>query len=82
MYLIEVRGSIHPEEGTKREQTLHEKEEVVDALKDIEMDFRMGKLSHSDYQLLKKDFEHRAVEVFQRLDLLDKKGISQGKKKS
>ena len=73
---------IPPEERAEREQTFQEKEEIVDALKDIEMDFRMGKLSDSDYRLLKGDFERQAVEVFQRLESLERKRVRSGKKQS
>ena len=80
--LVEGRERIPPEEGAEREQTFLEKEEIVDALKDIEMDFRMGKLSDSDYRSLKRDFERRAVEVFQRLESLERKRVRSRKKKS
>ena len=49
-----------------REKTFLEKEEVIEILRDIEMDYRMGKLSSEDYQVLKRDFEQRAVGALQR----------------
>jgi hypothetical protein len=57
--------------SAERERWLAEKEETVAALKDIEMDFRMGKLSQEDYENLKADFERRAVAVFQRLETFE-----------
>jgi hypothetical protein len=55
------------------EAALEEKEILVASLKDIEMDFRMGKLSEEDYQQLKEDFEGRAIKSLQRLETLEKK---------
>ena len=54
------------------EKTLEEKEVLIATLKDIEMDYRMGKLSDEDYQILKEDFETRAVRALQQLDILEK----------
>ncbi len=64
-----------------REQALEEKENLVANLKDIEMDFRMGKLSQEDYEQLKSDFELRAVEIFERLEQLGPRKRSKMKKK-
>ena len=58
--------------SVERERWLAEKEEILSALKDIEMDFRMGKLSQEDYDNLKADFERRAVAVFQQLEKIEK----------
>jgi hypothetical protein len=55
-------------DNLEREKLLEEKEEAIANLKDIEMDYRMGKLSQGDYENLKLDFEQRAVEVFRRLE--------------
>ncbi len=67
-------------EKTEREKVLEEKEEIVANLKDIEMDYRMGKLSAEDYLNLKTDFEQQAVRVFQNLESLKKYGRSRIKK--
>ncbi|MFQ5930273.1 MAG: hypothetical protein ACE5MK_11290 [Acidobacteriota bacterium] len=69
------------DEKTDWEKTVQEKEDVIEALKDIDMDFRMGKLSRQDYQSLKSDFEQRAVEVFKKLESTQKKGRKPRKKK-
>ncbi|HSR66922.1 MAG TPA: hypothetical protein VLU25_03180 [Acidobacteriota bacterium] len=52
----------------KREQLLAEKEQLILNLKDIEMDYKMEKLSDEDYQRLKQEFEQRAIDVLRRLD--------------
>ncbi len=58
---------------TDRQAILREKENVVADLKDIEMDFRMGKLSSQDYEDLKSEYEERAVDVFERAEALERK---------
>lgn len=58
---------------TDRQAILREKEDVVADLKDIEMDFRMGKLSSRDYEDLKSEYEERAVDVFERAEALERK---------
>ncbi len=56
-----------------REAILRQKEDVVADLKDIEMDYRMGKLSPQDYQDLKSEYEERAVEAFEQVEALERK---------
>ena len=58
---------------TDRQAILREKEDVVANLKDIEMDYRMGKLSSRDYEDLKSEYEERAVEVFEQVEALERK---------
>lgn len=69
------------DEATDEEKALQEKEEIIESLKDIDMDFRMGKLSTQDYQSLKRDFEQRAVKIFQRVQSLQAGSGKVGKKK-
>ncbi len=68
------------ENVTEQQQAVQQKEEIVDILKDIDMDFRMGKLSQQDYESLKLDFEQRAVEAFQRLEALEEEDQPEKKK--
>ena len=55
-----------------RESALKRKEDAVGNLKDIEMDFQMGKLSETDYHSLKAEFEDRAIALLQEIDSLEK----------
>ncbi len=77
----EKEESAPEDEVTDREKALREKEDIIESLKDIDMDFRMGKLSTQDYQALKRDFEQRAVESFQRVQSLQAESGKMGKKK-
>jgi len=63
-----------PEDGqNERDRALEEKDQVIEELRDIDMDFRMGKLSSEDYEMLKGNFEKRAGEAFRKLESLPKK---------
>lgn len=71
---------VREKEKTERERLLEQKKEVIANLKDVEMDYRMGKLSHEDYQGLKTDFEQQAVEAFRKLESLEESRKSKKKK--
>jgi len=65
--------SVTVEEMTELDLALEVKESALANLKDIEMDFRMGKLSQEDYERLKEDWEARAVEAMQNVEALEQK---------
>ena len=71
--LLVEKMEILPQEGTDLEIAQDEKDNVIASLKDIEMDYRMGKLSQEDYEALREDFEARAVKAIQKLEALEKK---------
>ena len=48
-----------------------EKNNLVESLKDLEMDFQMGKLSEADYESLTGHLESEAVRALRRLEELD-----------
>ncbi len=79
--LQEEKEESAPEgEVTDQEKALREKEDIIESLKDIDMDFRMGKLSTQDYQSLKLDFEQRAVGIFRRVQSFQAESGKIGKK--
>ncbi|HEY2932190.1 MAG TPA: hypothetical protein VGK99_10625 [Acidobacteriota bacterium] len=53
---------------TRLDELLNEKEEAYLSLKDIELDYRMGKLSPHDYEILKKESELKAIEVLKQIE--------------
>lgn len=67
-------------QSSQRDLLLEQKVDVIANLKDIEMDYRMGKLSEEDYQALKLDFEGQAVGIFQKLESLGETGQTRKKK--
>jgi len=62
-----------PQEATELEIAREEKENVISNLKDIEMDYRMGKLSEEDYETLREEFKLQAIQAIQRLESLEKR---------
>lgn len=69
-------------EPTDLEVAVDEKDAALANLKDVEMDYRMGKLSDEDYQNLKADLELRAVEALEKVDSLGGRKSSSRKKRS
>lgn len=68
-FLTETQeAAVRERKATERERVLKAKQDVIANLKDIEMDYRMGKLSDEDYSSLKADYEERAVAVFQEME--------------
>ena len=58
--------------STNLETATEEKEAVLTILKDLEMDFRMGKLSEEDYQSSRRELEERALKALDHIDSLKK----------
>lgn len=52
------------------ENLLFEREATLAAIKDLQFDHAMGKLSDADFEELDARYRHRAVEIMQRLDAL------------
>lgn len=52
----------------EREELLFRKEEVLDALNDLEYDLKMKKMSVEDYKHLKEGLTQQAVELMKKLD--------------
>ncbi len=51
-----------------REALLLRRQEVLAGIKDLEMEFAMGKLTREDYQATRAALDAEAVEVYRRLD--------------
>ncbi|MGH7494445.1 MAG: zinc ribbon domain-containing protein [bacterium] len=45
------------------------KAEVYAAIRDIELDYRMGKLSEEDYQSLRDQYKNEAIQIMKKLDV-------------
>lgn len=50
------------------EDLLARKNEIYAAVRDIDFDYRMGKLSEEDYNSLREQYKQEAVKVMQALD--------------
>ena len=53
--------------GAEMEAVRTEKNNLLDSLKDLEMDFHMGKLSREDYEAISERLEARAVRTLKQL---------------
>lgn len=56
------------DEGDERHKLLSAKEAAFVALKDLEFDYKTGKIDEADYAGLKARYESEAVTVMKRLD--------------
>ncbi len=61
---------------TRREKAAQNKDDVFTTLKDIEMDYHMGKLSDDDYRRLRDEYEKQAISALEEVDRLEKKRAS------
>ena len=59
---------------------LTEKEQVLNEIKDIDLDYGLEKLDENDYRELRKKYRYRAAEIIKKIDEYEKKydaGIDQ-----
>ncbi len=70
-FLTDTRqASVRERKAVERERLLRNRDDVLSNLKDIEMDFQMGKLSQSDYEGLKAEYEGRALTAFREIEAI------------
>ncbi len=63
---------VSPIERESRGKVLEQrKEEVYEAIKEMDFDYGMGKISEDDYQGLKSQYKAKALEIFKELDALE-----------
>ncbi len=80
-FLVETEERAQREqEETALQKAEKRKDDIIATIKDIEMDFRMGKLSEEDYQALKSQQEFEAVAVLQEIDKLEQQARRKTKK--
>jgi len=53
-------------------ELLEQKDNIYKAIKEIEFDFEMGKLSEDDFHELRQQYKQQAVSVLKRLDQMQK----------
>ena len=54
--------------GRRRKELLREKQSLLKALKELEFDHEMGKISDADYAEIAQQYRARAVRILKRLD--------------
>lgn len=68
-FLTDTRqASVRERKAVERERLIKKRDDILANIKDIEMDFQMGKLSQADYDALKAEYESRAVAAFQEME--------------
>ena len=77
----EMETEAEERERSELEVAIEEKDALVANLKDIEMDYRMSKLSDEDYERLRSEFEARAVAAIEKVEKLEKKSAKAPRKK-
>ncbi len=60
--------------GSKKDHLLSEKESLYSAIKELDFDHEMGKLSDEDYKQLKNEYTEKALAVLKDLDHIDEAG--------
>ncbi len=53
---------------SRRRQLLEERERTLEAIRELDFDFRMGKLEDNDYRQIRSRYEADAIAVIKKLD--------------
>jgi hypothetical protein len=73
LYLI-ARPFLAPEEAPVEEavspELVSQKNRIINAIREIDMDYETGKLSEEDYKLLRSRYTAAAAEILKRIDTL------------
>lgn len=71
VYLV-IRPFLAPEEiydeAVNSPELVSQKNRVIGAIREIDMDYQTGKLSEEDYQLLRSRYTAAAAEIIRRMD--------------
>jgi hypothetical protein len=74
----EGEGTVTPQRHRQRE-LLSQKESAYAAIKELDFDYRMGKLSDEDYKALRTQYEQQAISLLKQLDELGASSAGRGK---
>jgi rubrerythrin len=67
------RGAKSSGKGEKRKSLIKKKEESYRLIKNLEMDYKMGKLSLEDYHELENRYKQEAIEILKKIEVQDSK---------
>lgn len=56
---------------TELESLLQKKDAVYENLKDLELEWKMGKLSEEDFQKLREEYKHEAALLLSRIEFIE-----------
>jgi hypothetical protein len=71
---VQPKPAVVVEDGDAFHKLVVAKESAYVALKDLEFDYKTGKLDEEDYDQLKSRYEAEAVSVLKQMDVAQKKG--------
>ena len=64
----DVATERHDLAAAEREDLLKSRQEKLAAIKDLEMEFRVGKLTKEDFEATRERLAHEAVEILKKID--------------
>jgi hypothetical protein len=62
---------------TETDRLLERKGVIYRSIKDLQFEYKMGRLSGADYQQLEAGYKTEAVEILEKLDQAEKESLSQ-----
>ncbi|NIS71014.1 MAG: zinc-ribbon domain-containing protein [Proteobacteria bacterium] len=72
LFRPEPLESVSPKKKENQEQILQRrKEEVYEAIKEMDIDYGMGKISKDDYQELTSQYKAKAIQIVRELDAVE-----------
>ena len=60
---FELTGS-----ATRRDELLRQRQEILAGLKDLDLEYEVGKLTREDYELTRTRLSAQAVEIYREMD--------------
>jgi len=73
------RLQFKPDSNHSAHDLIERKEAIYAAIKDIEFDYQMGKLSEEDFQALRQQYKDEAVGLLKKIDQVQHKPGKKGK---
>ena len=64
-------GQIRPRHGGRTGKLLEDRELLYDTIRELDFDYRMGKVEEDDYQAARSRYQTRAVELMKTIDQIN-----------
>ena len=52
----------------KREELLDRRREILAGIKDLDLEYEVGKLTREDYEQIREDLSRQAIEIYHEMD--------------
>lgn len=74
--IVQTRGRWQTDSSNHTDtELLDHKETIYAAIKDIEFDYQMGKLSEADFQELRQQYKDDAIKLLKKIDKRQKRAV-------